>query len=207
MVGVAEHASQAEFARRVRDEARRLQAARRDGHPGASTTSDEPAHVRGPRGHVEPEGARSRITCRRWRSLISSSPAAPPRSRNDPSTSWSSTPTRRAPRVPARSSRFPSRSRGGSWPSWLVTPTFAIPGCNVHYDRCELHHVIWWRHGVRTDLDNLLALCERHHHHKIHDSGWELSLGPNRQLTIRYPDGTVPSNGPPGRRAARVTLR
>lgn len=79
--------------------------------------------------------------------------------------------------------------------------TCGIPGCNVHYDRCKLHHVIWWRHGGRTDLDNLLPLCSRHHH-KIHDSGWVLALGPNRQLTIRFPDGTVQSTGPPGRRAA-----
>jgi Domain of unknown function (DUF222) len=79
--------------------------------------------------------------------------------------------------------------------------TCAIPGCTTHYDRCKLHHVIWWRHGGRTDLDNLLPVCVRHHH-KIHDSGWEVTLGPNRQLTIRFPDGTVQSTGPPGRSAA-----
>ncbi len=79
--------------------------------------------------------------------------------------------------------------------------TCGIPGCGVHYDRCKLHHVIWWRHGGRTDLDNLLPLCVRHHH-KIHDTGWELTLGPNRELTIRFPDGTIQATGPPGRRAA-----
>jgi hypothetical protein len=79
--------------------------------------------------------------------------------------------------------------------------TCAIPGCGIHYDRCKLHHVIWWRHGGRTDLDNLLPVCSRHHH-KIHDAGWNITLGPNRELTIRYPDGTVQSTGPPGRRAA-----
>jgi hypothetical protein len=79
--------------------------------------------------------------------------------------------------------------------------TCAIPGCGLHYDRCKLHHVIWWRHGGRTDLDNLLPVCSRHHH-KIHDSGWEVTLGPNRELTIRYPDGTVQTTGPPTLRAA-----
>ena len=34
--------------------------------------------------------------------------------------------------------------------------TCAIPGCGVRYDRCKLHHVIWWRHGGRTDLANLV---------------------------------------------------
>jgi hypothetical protein len=79
--------------------------------------------------------------------------------------------------------------------------TCGIPGCGVHYDRCKLHHVIWWRHGGRTDLDNLLPVCVRHHH-KIHDAGWNITLGPNRQLTIHYPDGTVQSTGPPTIRAA-----
>ncbi len=79
--------------------------------------------------------------------------------------------------------------------------TCGIPGCGVHYDRCKLHHVIWWRHGGRTDLDNLLPVCVRHHH-KIHDADWTITLGPNRQLTIHYPDGTVQSTGPPTIRAA-----
>jgi hypothetical protein len=79
--------------------------------------------------------------------------------------------------------------------------TCAIPGCSANYDRCKLHHVIWWRHGGRTDLDNLLPLCV-HHHHKVHDSGWQLALGSNRELTITFPDGTVRNTGPPSRRAA-----
>lgn len=79
--------------------------------------------------------------------------------------------------------------------------TCAIPGCSTHYDRCNLHHVIWWRHGGRTDLDNLVPLCT-HHHHRVHDDGWQLGLGPNRELTLTLPDGTVRSTGPPGRRAA-----
>jgi hypothetical protein len=82
-----------------------------------------------------------------------------------------------------------------------VYTTCAIPGCSAHYDRCELHHVIWWRHGGRSDLDNLLPLCSRHHH-KVHDAGWELTLGPNRTLTVAFPDGTVRNTGPPSRRAA-----
>jgi hypothetical protein len=77
----------------------------------------------------------------------------------------------------------------------------AIPGCSVHYDRCKLHHVIWWRHGGRTDLHNLLPLCA-HHHSKVHDAGWNLTLGPSRALTISLPDGAIHNTGPPTRRAA-----
>ena len=31
--------------------------------------------------------------------------------------------------------------------------TCAVPGCCVRYSRTKLHHIIWWRHGGRTDLD------------------------------------------------------
>jgi hypothetical protein len=79
--------------------------------------------------------------------------------------------------------------------------TCAIPGCAVRFDRCKIHHVVWWRHGGRTDLANLLPTCA-HHHTKIHDTGWDITLGPNRELTIRFPDGTVHNTGPPTRHAA-----
>jgi hypothetical protein len=79
--------------------------------------------------------------------------------------------------------------------------TCAIPGCSVRYDRCKLHHIVWWRNGGRTDLANLLPVCT-HHHTKIHDGGWEVSLDSHRALTIRFPDGTVHNTGPPTRRAA-----
>jgi hypothetical protein len=79
--------------------------------------------------------------------------------------------------------------------------TCAIPGCDVRYSRCKLHHIIWWRHGGRTDLANLLPVCS-HHHTKVHDAGWNLQSGPNRELTIRFPDGTIHNTGPPNRRAA-----
>jgi hypothetical protein len=77
----------------------------------------------------------------------------------------------------------------------------AIPGCTAAYERCELHHVIWWRHGGRTDPDNLIPVCTKHHG-KIHHDGWTIELGPNRQLTLRLPDGTVQTTGPPTIRAA-----
>ena len=77
----------------------------------------------------------------------------------------------------------------------------AIPGCTVAYDRCKLHHIIWWRHGGATDLDNLIPICT-HHHGKVHHDDWIIELGPNRELTLRLPDGTVHNTGPPGRRTA-----
>jgi hypothetical protein len=79
--------------------------------------------------------------------------------------------------------------------------TCAIPGCEVHYRHTKLHHVHEWDHGGRTDLANLLPVCP-HHHTMLHRERWQLVLGPNRELTITMPDGTVLTTGPPARTAA-----
>ncbi|HSP28095.1 MAG TPA: HNH endonuclease signature motif containing protein, partial [Ilumatobacteraceae bacterium] len=79
----------------------------------------------------------------------------------------------------------------------------AIPGCTVGYDRCKLHHIIWWRNMGRTDLDNLLPVCSIHHA-KIHNDDWHIELGPNRELTLRLPDGTIHTTGPPNRSGRRT---
>ena len=71
----------------------------------------------------------------------------------------------------------------------------------VHYDRCKLHHINWWRNGGNTDLDNLLPVCQ-HHHSRIHNDNWTITMGANRQLDIRTPDGTTIRDGPPKRSAA-----
>ncbi len=77
----------------------------------------------------------------------------------------------------------------------------AIPDCTVHYDRCKLHHLTWWRHGGHTNLDNLLPLCTRHHAN-IHNDNWTITLGTHRELTITLPNGTIHNTGPPKRHAA-----
>ena len=79
--------------------------------------------------------------------------------------------------------------------------TCGVPGCTVGFDRCEIHHIIWWRNGGRTDLVNLLPICTRHHA-RIHHDGWTVALGPNRELTLTLPDGAVMATGPPTIRAA-----
>jgi len=77
----------------------------------------------------------------------------------------------------------------------------AIPGCTVAYDRCKLHHIIWWTNDGPTDLDNLLPVCSVHHSN-IHHDDWTIELGPNRQLTLTLPDGSILTTGPPHRRTA-----
>ena len=68
--------------------------------------------------------------------------------------------------------------------------TCAHPDCNVAFDACRIHHVVYWERGGRTDLANLIPLCETHHH-LVHEGGWTLQLFPNRRTIWQTPDGTV----------------
>lgn len=95
-----------------------------------------------------------------------------------------------------RSTRLASRAQRRALRA--MHPTCAMPGCSVGFDHTQPHHVIWWERGGLTDLDNLLPLCSRHHHH-VHDDGWQLRLTRHRVLTIVYPDGTFETTKPPGR--------
>jgi len=69
--------------------------------------------------------------------------------------------------------------------------TCGFPGCTMTFDACKIHHVTPWEHGGTTNLDNLLPLCEREHHHLVHEGGWQLALQPDRTVTIHRPDGTL----------------
>ena len=99
----------------------------------------------------------------------------------------------------ARSSRLANRAQRRALGA--IYPTCAIPGCRVRYSRTKLHHIIWWDHGGPSNLDNFLPLCEQHHHN-IHHNGWQLTLTPNRTLTIQLPDETIMTTGPPTRNTA-----
>lgn len=48
-----------------------------------------------------------------------------------------------------------------------------VPGCVVPVHRCEIHHVQPWALGGATDLENLAALCVRHHR-TVEDGIWRL---------------------------------
>jgi hypothetical protein len=68
--------------------------------------------------------------------------------------------------------------------------TCAHPHCTVVFDRCRIHHIIAWAIGGRTDLDQLLPLCEQHHH-MVHEGNWLLTMTPDRVCTWTRPDGTI----------------
>ena len=58
-----------------------------------------------------------------------------------------------------------------------IHTTCAIPDCDVPYHRCQIHHIDYWENGGRTDMDNQLPLCNKHHH-AVHEGGWTLTLDP-----------------------------
>ena len=51
----------------------------------------------------------------------------------------------------------------------------AFPGCTSPPEWSERHHVIPWRQGGRTDLNNLCLLCD-FHHDRIDTGGWTITM-------------------------------
>lgn len=83
-------------------------------------------------------------------------------------------------------------------------PTCGVEGCSVGFDFCQIHHIQHWTDGGLTDLDNLVPLCSRHHHH-VHEDGWTLKLLPDRTLKVFGPDGRLEARGrPPGAEAVEL---
>jgi len=71
-----------------------------------------------------------------------------------------------------------------------------FPGCNRHR-KLHAHHVTWWSLGGPTDLANLVLVCGRHHT-LLHHAGFQLTLHPDRTITVRSADGAaVPQHPEP----------
>lgn len=47
------------------------------------------------------------------------------------------------------------------------------PGCDRSARWSAAHHVVHWSKGGRTDLENLVLLCSRHHW-MVHEGGWQI---------------------------------
>ena len=88
--------------------------------------------------------------------------------------------------------------------------TCAFHGCDISFNRCEIHHLDEWAKGGKTDLRHLVPIC-KHHHHLIHEGGWTLTLAADRTLTIRTPDGQLHASVPiqirPGNRVEQHRQR
>jgi hypothetical protein len=73
--------------------------------------------------------------------------------------------------------------------------TCGHPDCAVAFSACTSHHVRWWwEHSGPTDIENMIPLCERHHH-LVHEGGWTLTMTPDRVTTWTRPDGVVAHRG------------
>jgi hypothetical protein len=62
-----------------------------------------------------------------------------------------------------------------------------VPDCDRPLAWCEGHHLLHWLDGGPTDLANLALVC-RAHHRALHEGGWQLTRGPDGQLTATPPD-------------------
>jgi hypothetical protein len=64
-----------------------------------------------------------------------------------------------------------------------------FPGCSAS-TFTNVHHIVPWKGGGRTDLDNLALMC-RHHHGIVHRNGWSMTGNANEELTFIGPSGRV----------------
>src|SRR5204862_1425040 len=69
-----------------------------------------------------------------------------------------------------------------------------FPGCGTKAFT-QAHHVRWWRHGGRTDLDNLVLICT-FHHRLVHEHGWVVRREQDGTLGWFRRDGTRYRAGP-----------
>ncbi len=69
-----------------------------------------------------------------------------------------------------------------------------FPGCESR--RVDLHHIVHWCHGGRTDLENIISLCP-YHHKLVHERGYLIAAPPDGSFTFCRPDGTALPHSPP----------
>ena len=69
-----------------------------------------------------------------------------------------------------------------------------FPGCESR--RADLHHIVYWANGGRTDLDNLVSLC-RYHHRWSTTAATSSPPRPAAGSRFYRPDGTPLPPSPP----------
>ncbi len=86
------------------------------------------------------------------------------------------------------------------------------PGCDRPPSYTEAHHRKHWIDGGETNPEDLELLCVAHHH-KVHEGGWNMTIGqdPDRTPWFWPPDGRPPLQGhrrpllrPPGHTPRRT---
>jgi len=69
-----------------------------------------------------------------------------------------------------------------------------FPGC-TYTDYTDVHHVVHWSNGGRTDISNLVTLCDQHHR-AVHELGWKMWGNANELLTFQSPTGRILTSTP-----------
>jgi hypothetical protein len=69
-----------------------------------------------------------------------------------------------------------------------------FPGCGARRF-AEAHHMVFWRHGGRTELDNLILICS-FHHKLVHEYGWRVRRSEDGEVRWHRPDGRRYRAGP-----------
>jgi hypothetical protein len=50
-----------------------------------------------------------------------------------------------------------------------------VPGCKCRAAATHAHHVVFWKNGGRTDIDNGVLLCPAHHH-ALHQGAFQITM-------------------------------
>jgi uncharacterized protein DUF222/HNH endonuclease len=85
-------------------------------------------------------------------------------------------------------------------PPWLLRQVryrdggCRFPGCGTKAFT-QAHHIVFWREGGETDLDNLATLCSWHHK-LVHEHGWWIKGSAQGELRWYRSDGTRYRAGP-----------
>jgi hypothetical protein len=66
----------------------------------------------------------------------------------------------------------------------------SFPGCSAPPQDCEAHHIVHWRHGGPTDIDNLTLTCWATHHKAVHEAGWQVVATARGRPRWFRPDGS-----------------
>ena len=61
------------------------------------------------------------------------------------------------------------------------------PGCERPPSWTSAHHLMHWAQGGKTDLANMILLCQ-HHHWMVHEGGWCLSLAADGRVLAIPPE-------------------
>jgi hypothetical protein len=80
-------------------------------------------------------------------------------------------------------------------PAWLRRRVIGRDHGRCRWPGCQrplrhLHHMVHWPAGGPTDASNLMGVCW-HHHHLLHEGGWNATGNADTQITITSPWGST----------------